>query len=206
MNNKNTGTGRSAVRKGFTLLEMMIVLAIIAVLTAVLVPTITNYLTRSRLNTANANAKVIFNSLQTIMQEYEFNERPANTSLFYGSPKDTTGVVFLANNKGTFTSVSSTTSAIDQAAAEISNQADANSLTTKMHRLFADYEAVSWRALVQGYTVRVVVAADNNDVDYIGCYPGKSTSERGEIAAKLSDVDEAVLRTKASAVWPGISL
>ena len=53
---------------GFTLLEMVVVIAIISILLAVLVPTVRNYLTRSRLHTANSQAKVLFNSMQTIMQ------------------------------------------------------------------------------------------------------------------------------------------
>lgn len=70
--------------RGFTLLEMIIVLGIIAFLAAVFIPAMSGYLTRSRLNTANANAKVIFNSLQTICQEYEFTERSGETTMFYG--------------------------------------------------------------------------------------------------------------------------
>ncbi len=71
-------------RRGFTLLEMIIVIGIITILTAVFVPAINGYLTRSRLNTSNANAKVIFNSMQTICQEMEFAERGAEDTVLYG--------------------------------------------------------------------------------------------------------------------------
>ena len=206
MNNTKSAAAKRFVRKGFTLLEMMIVLAIIGILTTILIPTITSYITRSRLNTANANAKVIFNSLQTIVQEYEFNERPVDTSVFYGSPK-ALGVVFLANDQGVFTSVTSTTNAaLSISSSDVSDTTSANSLTSKMSRLFADYQETSWRALVDGYTVRVVVAATSNSTDYIGCYPGQSTTERGEIASGLSSVTETMLRAKANSVWPGLSL
>ena len=70
---------------GFTLLEMVVVLAIISVLTGILVPTVRGYITRSRINTANSNAKVLFNSIQTIMMEFQFKERTMTESAFYGT-------------------------------------------------------------------------------------------------------------------------
>lgn len=91
--NNTQETNRKSL-KGFTLLEMMIVLAIIATLVAVLIPISTGYMTRSRMNTANSNAKVIFNSLQTLMQEQRFTERGSGSySIFYDNTR--TGQVYL---------------------------------------------------------------------------------------------------------------
>ena len=84
---KRNCTARRQAVSGFTLLEIVIVMGIITILLTVLIPTMRTYMTKSRLNTANSNAKVIFNSLQTIMQEYEFEERGEDTSMFYGNGK-----------------------------------------------------------------------------------------------------------------------
>lgn len=51
---------RKSNKKGFTLVELVVVIAIIGILAAILVPTMMNYVKKARLKTANANAKLIF--------------------------------------------------------------------------------------------------------------------------------------------------
>ncbi len=76
---------KTARAKGFTLIELIVVIGIIGVLLMVAIPTIGSYMRRSRLKSSNANAKLIFNSIQTICQELEFSERDDPTTTFYGS-------------------------------------------------------------------------------------------------------------------------
>ena len=54
--------------KGFTLMELIIVIAIIAVLAAILAPTMSTYYRSSRLKEENTNARMIYNAAQTEMQ------------------------------------------------------------------------------------------------------------------------------------------
>lgn len=57
--------------KGFTLMELMVVIAIVAVLAGALIPSATYFIRNAKLKTANAQAKVVFNAALTVSQEYE---------------------------------------------------------------------------------------------------------------------------------------
>ena len=61
--------------KGFTMIELIVVIAIIAVLAGVLVPNMITAIRKAKVDTANANAKAIFNASQTIAQQYEFQRQ-----------------------------------------------------------------------------------------------------------------------------------
>ena len=60
-------------KKAFTLVELIVVIAIIGVLTAVLLPTMLNYYRDSRIKTANATAHQIKNIISTFMAEMEID-------------------------------------------------------------------------------------------------------------------------------------
>lgn len=62
-------------KKGFTFMELVIVIAIFGVLVGVITPVWANYLRRSKLKSQNQKAKAIFNAAQTAIIDLDFSER-----------------------------------------------------------------------------------------------------------------------------------
>jgi type IV pilus assembly protein PilA len=47
-------------KKGFTLIELIVVIAILAILAAILIPSLTNYITQATLARDNANSRAVY--------------------------------------------------------------------------------------------------------------------------------------------------
>lgn len=62
-------------KKGFTLIELIVVIGILAVLALILIPSITNYLAEAREARDNANARALYSEIQAAVA---FGETPVS--------------------------------------------------------------------------------------------------------------------------------
>ena len=140
--------------KGFTLTELIVVIAIIGVLCGVLVPNGIAWIRNSKLKTCNSEAKTVFNTAVTVLQDYQLEGR-VSTIVSADGQQD-----FEKGSSGSIEEV-------------------CNRITSKLGTNFGENSMWYVRTNVQNYNntnanaIKVVSAlfADNNSSVCIGRYP-----------------------------------
>jgi prepilin-type N-terminal cleavage/methylation domain-containing protein len=133
--------------KGFTMMELIVVMAILAVLCGVLVPNALGWIRDSKIKTCNSEAKTVFNTAVTVLQDYQLEGKvsqvvnaTADNSLEIiakgdGDPKHTSACDKITNKLGTNFSENSAWAVRVQ----VNNVTDRNTNTIKvLSAIFAD--------------------------------------------------------------------
>lgn len=169
--------------KGFTLIELIIVIAIMGVLSAILIPSWMNYLANSRIKTQNNNSNVVFNAAQTVTQQYKFQERRiAEAARDVGS--------------GDFYFIwdGSTGFACDASGNDIGADSNFNSdYADAVNRIFSGSDGTVYKIYVNNYIVKSVVSGRTNTDDYLGSYPTKQEERSDSDTVSGYDMTTIVL-------------
>lgn len=145
-------------QKGFTLVELVVVIAIIGVLAAILVPSMLNYVKKSRLKTANSNAKTAYNAVAENVADAETNGYALSAVLTADAD---TGAAKWKITAGTVYDAKSTQS--DSGAEKIAAALRENGDEAGCFKVA--------KATISGQASYVVLWSKNNSDEMVGRYP-----------------------------------
>lgn len=170
-------------KKGFSLVEMIVVLAIIGILLAVLVPTWSYFIMRANVRSQNNYSKVIFNAAQTQATREKFLEREnlniasdttktvsernkAQSELFVGASDDF--YIYWDGRRGHL--LESDGATIDDSVTP-DTQAKVDSFVASVNKVFSHSQETVYKIYIKNYKVISVCSARSTNTENIGSYP-----------------------------------
>lgn len=151
--------------KGFTLVELIVVIAIIVVLAVILVPALMGWVVKSRITTYNNNASEVCSQLQTVITEMSTDK-----NISYDVPDCT-----IVYSGGSITGVT---------------DPGASAKILGINNNLTDISGVEWAAKVENQTVKSVVISGNNCTN-VGGFPIQCPKDQ-KFSMTSSDITDYV--------------
>ena len=204
-------------KKGFTLVELIVVIAIIGVLAAILVPTMMGFVTNSRVTSANSTAASFQDQIEQFLTDCDtkgYGMKQANTSVSeidivissgtwtttIGTPASFKSIASAQDWKTAGTGMTTTDTAIAQ------KDAPANLLSIKLMALFPDIQNGFVKAYAKaGHVEAVVYTADSSVEADLGEIVGAAYDATGNLVDAAGKVDWAAKTSNWDQKTAGIS-
>lgn len=188
---------------GFTMVELIVVMAILAVLCGVIVPNVFAWLRDSKLKTCNSQAKVVFNTAVTVLQDYQLEGKVENID---SSMRDGNDIFFSKTSNGQYEiSVGSNSTSLNNT----NTDSAPYKINSKLGSNFGENSVWFVRTEVKNFdnkntnsiTVTSALFADNNTAVCIGRYPvpanqysnaGGFDTVKGSISTPISGTSDAI--------------
>ena len=170
-------------KKGFTLIELIVVIASIGVLAAILVPAMMGYVKKSKITSANSAAKSIYTGAQSAITDMNSEDAPmAALSIFQASNGDTVG-----GKSGT---------SVTTAPANSTSTATADVLAKFRYRIYVYFSDINklnnaWVKLSANYDVLGVGVIDSNN--YVGTHPKQMTVDKYDKDFKTTQAQAGIM-------------
>ena len=168
-------------KKGFTLIEMIVVIAIIGVLLAVLVPTWSYFIMRANVRSQNNYSKVIFNAAQTQATRQKFIERAdfnkvSDLSLSADERKQAVDNLFVGKHQDFFIYWDGKKGvALNWKDGETPDttvpQAKVDAFVQAVNKVFSHEAETVYKIYIKDYKVESVCSGKSENTENIGSFP-----------------------------------